>query len=140
MGKYRSNQWPHFGNIFINQVLLLNTLATAQDEVPYASVNPATPLPNRMIVASRGLLPVMVITIPFLSSVLIHLTQVHYPITGLELQMSDPWIQQVSQRLRQAGKTAEADLIFNNLSLIQKYVITVNKGTGDINVLKLGSY
>jgi hypothetical protein len=62
------------------------------------------------------------------------------PSTGLAVQMSDTWIQQVSARLRQAGKTAEADLIDNNPLLIEKYVITVNKSTGDINILRLGNY
>ncbi|RXK86055.1 hypothetical protein [Filimonas effusa] len=60
--------------------------------------------------------------------------------TGLFAQMSDDWIQNVVERLRNAGKIEQANLIEGNHAIIEKIVITVNKSTGDINLLKLGNY
>ncbi|RXK86059.1 hypothetical protein [Filimonas effusa] len=60
--------------------------------------------------------------------------------TGLPAQMSDDWIRDVATRLRDAGKVAQADLVEANLLSIEKVVVTVNKNTGDVNLLKLGNY
>lgn len=57
--------------------------------------------------------------------------------TGLPAQMTNAWIQDVTGRLRNAGKTAIADLIDYNMNIVHKTVVTVNKSTGDINILKL---
>ena len=62
------------------------------------------------------------------------------PNSGLAVQMSDQWIQQVAVKLGLEGKTAVADMIRDSPWLIEKYVVTVNKSTASINVLKLGSY
>ncbi len=60
--------------------------------------------------------------------------------SGLPIQMSDAWIQNVAQRLINNGKADFGNMLLNNTGLITKYLIVVNKTTGDINVLKLGSY
>ncbi len=65
--------------------------------------------------------------------------------TGLPIQMSDSWIQHVAQKLIQTGdanKIAIGNMLQNpaNANIIQKYLTVVNKSTGDINVLKLGTY
>lgn len=62
--------------------------------------------------------------------------------TGLPIQMSDAWIQNVALRLQQAGKNAVADMLLNPAfrNKISKYAIVVDKTTGQINILKLGTY
>ncbi|RXK86057.1 hypothetical protein [Filimonas effusa] len=60
--------------------------------------------------------------------------------TGLLAQMSDNWVQSVVTRLRSAGKTDVADMLIAHPTLVEKIVLTVNKSTGDINLLKLGNY
>ncbi len=57
--------------------------------------------------------------------------------------MSDPWIQYVAGELIATGipdKIAIGNMLINNVPLIKKYLTVVNKTTGDINILKLGSY
>jgi hypothetical protein len=59
--------------------------------------------------------------------------------------MSNQWIEYVAQKLIDTGdpnKIAIGQMIQNpaNLSKIEKYVTVVNKKTGDINILKLGTY
>jgi hypothetical protein len=59
--------------------------------------------------------------------------------------MSNQWIEYVAQKFIDTGdpnKIAIGQMIQNpaNLSKIEKYVTVVNKKTGDINILKLGTY
>ena len=64
------------------------------------------------------------------------------PNTGLPVQMSDAWIQNVAGRLKQAGKGDVADMLLNPAfrNKISKYATVVDKTTGQINILKLGTY
>lgn len=75
------------------------------------------------------------------------------PSTGLPVQMSDRWIDNVANRIRDdASRIADpvlkqqkldiANMLLdpNNLAKIEKYLIVVNKSTGEINILKLGTY
>jgi hypothetical protein len=59
--------------------------------------------------------------------------------------MSDPWIQDVATRLANTGNATDAQVAAmlrnpSNISMIVKYLTVVNKATGDINILKLGSF
>jgi hypothetical protein len=67
------------------------------------------------------------------------------PVTGLPVQMKEDWITYIAANkltdlentLQQATKSA----ILNAPSgFIQKYVVAVDKATGEINFLKLGNY
>lgn len=62
------------------------------------------------------------------------------PNTGLPVQMSDAWIQNVAVRLRRAGKVDVAEMLINNQAKIQKYATVVDKASGQVNLLKLGNY
>jgi len=62
------------------------------------------------------------------------------PSTGLPAQMSEDWINDVSQNLRNAGKSEIADMIDDHPNLIVKYVSAVDKALGEINFLKLDKY
>ena len=65
------------------------------------------------------------------------------PTTGLPIQMSDQWVQHVAQKLIDTNdptKIAIGQMLQNNPSLVKKYLTVVNRKTGDINVLRLGSY
>lgn len=60
--------------------------------------------------------------------------------TNLPSQMSDRWIDFVSQKLRNAGKIKIADMVRDNAPIISKYVVAVDKYRREINFLKLGKY
>ncbi len=60
--------------------------------------------------------------------------------TGLPSQMSDSWVQYVQNKLRQTGKTSEANMIRDFDDKITKYVSAVDKSKGEINFLKLETY
>jgi hypothetical protein len=62
------------------------------------------------------------------------------PATGLPAQMSEDWINDVSQNLRNAGKLEISDMVDNYPNLIIKYVSAVDKVLGEINFLKLDKY
>jgi hypothetical protein len=59
------------------------------------------------------------------------------PATGWPAQMSDAWIQSVANELEAIGKTAVANMLRNNPGLIEKYVLTLNKSTRSINILRI---
>ena len=68
-------------------------------------------------------------------------------ITGLPNQMSNDWVRYVADKLIESGnntgnvsKIAVGNMIKNNPNLIERVVTTVNKKTGDINILKLGIF
>ena len=73
--------------------------------------------------------------------------------TGLPIQMSDNWVDNVANRIRnKANKISDpilkqqkldvANMLQDpaNLPKINKHLTVVNKSTGQINILKLGTY
>lgn len=60
--------------------------------------------------------------------------------TRLPQQMSDDWIENVAQRLRDSGKEDFANMLINYSDRINKIVTVVNKETDQVNLLKLGEF
>jgi hypothetical protein len=60
--------------------------------------------------------------------------------TGLPAQMSDDWIQNVANNLKNAGRLEISDMIIFNPKLINKYVSAVDTVRGEINILKLDNF